>query len=133
VIYLLDINALLALVFVEHEFHVRVGDWIGKLLVDADSKLATCAITELGFVRIASTVPAFGLTYGQARACLAHLKSDSKTRFVFLSDNLGVDRLPPWVKTGKQITDGHLVELARIHGSKLATCDRKIPGALLIP
>jgi predicted nucleic acid-binding protein len=133
VIYLLDINALLALVFVEHEFHVRVGDWIGKLLIDADSKLATCAITELGFVRIASTVPAFGVTYPQARAGLARLKSDSKTRFVFLSDNLGVDRLPPWVKTGKQITDGHLVELARTHGSRLATCDRKIPGALLIP
>jgi predicted nucleic acid-binding protein len=133
VIYLLDINALLALVFVEHEFHVRVGDWIGKLLIDADSKLATCAITELGFVRIGSTVPAFGVTYGQARAGLARLKSDSKTRFVFLSDNLGVDRLPPWVKTGKQITDGHLVELARTHGSRLATCDRKIPGALLIP
>jgi predicted nucleic acid-binding protein len=119
VIYLLDINALLALVFVEHEFHVRVGDWIGKLLIDADSKLATCAIMELGFVRIASTVPAFGVTYGQARAGLARLKSDSKTRFVFLSDNLGVDRLPPWVKTGKQITDGHLVELARTHGSSL--------------
>jgi predicted nucleic acid-binding protein len=133
VIYLLDINALLALVFVEHEFHVRVSDWIGKLLIDADSKLATCAITELGFVRIASTVPAFGVTYSHARAGLARLKSDSKTRFVFLSDNLGVDRLPSWVKTGKQVTDGHLLELAKIHGSKLATCDVKIPGALLIP
>jgi len=132
VIYLLDINALLALVFVEHEFHVRVDDWIGKLLIDAESKLATSAITELGFVRIASTVPAFGVTYSQARAGLTRLKSDSKTRFVFLSDNLGVDRLPPWVKTGKQITDGHLVELARTHGAKLATCDKKIPGALLI-
>ena len=131
-IYLLDINALLALVFVEHEFHVRVDDWIGKLLIDAESKLATSAITELGFVRIASTVPAFGVTYSQARAGLTRLKSDSKTRFVFLSDNLGVDRLPPWVKTGKQITDGHLVELARTHGAKLATCDKKIPGALLI-
>ncbi|HET9378284.1 MAG TPA: PIN domain-containing protein [Chthoniobacterales bacterium] len=131
-IYLLDINALLALVFVEHEFHVRVDDWIGKLLIDAESKLATSAITELGFVRIASTVPAFGVTYSQARAGLTRLESDSKTRFVFLSDNLGVDRLPPWVKTGKQITDGHLVELARTHGAKLATCDKKIPGALLI-
>jgi uncharacterized protein len=132
VIYLLDINALLALVFVEHEFHVRVDDWIGKLLIDTESKLATSAITELGFVRIASTAPAFGVTYSQARAGLTRLKSDSKTRFVFLSDNLGVDRLPPWVKTGKQITDGHLVELARTHGAKLATCDKKIPGALLI-
>jgi uncharacterized protein len=132
VIYLLDINALLALVFVEHEFHVRVDDWIGKLLIDAESRLATSAITELGFVRIASTVPAFGVTYSQARAGLTRLKSDSKTRFVFLSDNLGADRLPPWVKTGKQITDGHLVELARTHGAKLATCDKKIPGALLI-
>jgi predicted nucleic acid-binding protein len=133
VIYLLDVNALLALVFVEHESHLRVGGWIGKLLMDADSELATCAITELGFVRIASTVPAFGVTYGQARAGLLRLKSDSKRRFIFLSDNLGVDRLPPWVKAGKQITDGHLVELARTHRAKLATCDRKIPGALLIP
>jgi predicted nucleic acid-binding protein len=132
VIYLLDINALLALVFVEHEFHVRVDDWIGKLLIDTESKLATSAITELGFVRVASMVPAFGVTYSQARAGLTRLKSDSKTRFVFLSDNLGADRLPPWVKTGKQITDGHLVELARTHGAKLATCDKKIPGALLI-
>jgi predicted nucleic acid-binding protein len=132
VIYLLDINALLALVFVEHEFHLRVDDWIGKLLIDTESKLATSAITELGFVRIASTVPAFGVTYSQARTGLTRLKSDSKTRFVFLSDNLGVERLPPWVKTGKQITDGHLVELARTHGAKLATCDKKIPGALLI-
>jgi predicted nucleic acid-binding protein len=132
VIYLLDINALLALVFVEHEFHARVDDWIGKLLIDTESKLATSAITELGFVRIASTLPAFGVTYSQTRAGLTRLKSDSKTRFVFLGDNLGVDRLPSWVKTGKQITDGHLVELARTHSAKLATCDAKIPGALLI-
>jgi predicted nucleic acid-binding protein len=32
-----------------------------------------------------------------------------------------------------KLTDGHLLELARHHGAKLATLDTGIPGALLIP
>ncbi len=61
------------------------------------------------------------------------MKSRSALRFVFLSDDRGADRLPSWVKTAKQTTDGHLADLARSHGSVLATLDRKIPGAFVIP
>jgi len=50
-----------------------------------------------------------------------------------LADALGAERLPKWVKTGSQTTDGHLVALAAAHGSILATLDRGIPGAFVIP
>ena len=48
-IYLLDVNALVALGFVNHEFHARVVSWIRAQNSPA---LATCSITELGFVRV---------------------------------------------------------------------------------
>jgi predicted nucleic acid-binding protein len=49
-IYLLDVNALVALGFVNHEFHDRVVSWIRTQNSPA---LATCSITESGFVRAA--------------------------------------------------------------------------------
>jgi predicted nucleic acid-binding protein len=47
-IHLLDVNALVALGFVNHEFHDRVVSWIRE---QNSPTLATCSITELGFVR----------------------------------------------------------------------------------
>jgi hypothetical protein len=61
------------------------------------------------------------------------MKTTKGLRFVFLPDNQGVDDLPLWVKGPKQITDGHLLALARVHGAEMATLDERIPGALLIP
>jgi hypothetical protein len=37
------------------------------------------------------------------------------------------------VKTPKQTTDGHLVQLAKANGAILATLNAGIPGAFLIP
>ncbi|MEY2879469.1 MAG: hypothetical protein RLZZ15_1849, partial [Verrucomicrobiota bacterium] len=50
-----------------------------------------------------------------------------------LPDDVPGDRLPAWVQTPAQTTDGHLLALAARHGAKLATLDTGIPGALLIP
>ena len=41
--------------------------------------------------------------------------------------------LPKWVKSHQQVTDGHLVDLAQAHGALLATFDKQIPSAFLIP
>jgi hypothetical protein len=49
------------------------------------------------------------------------------------ADDQEVSKLPAWVKTAKQISDGHLVQVARAHGALLTTLDRKIPTALVIP
>ena len=69
----------------------------------------------------------------EPRAALAQLKDSSKISFTLLPDDLGADRLPPYAKAPNKITDGHLLELARHHGARLATLDTGIPGALLIP
>jgi predicted nucleic acid-binding protein len=53
--------------------------------------------------------------------------------FRFIADDHDVSRLPAWVKTGRQTTDGHLAELARAHDSVLATLDERIPSAFVIP
>ena len=130
-IYLLDVNALLALGFHEHEFHSRLARWVAAL--GGEDVLATSPITELGFVRILSQVPQYGVTIAQARALLVRLKSSRARRFTFLADAHGAEHLPLWVKTGRQTTDGHLSALASAHASTLATLDRGIPGAFVIP
>ena len=53
-IWLLDVNALIAALVTGHEHHRRVTAWLAGL-ADCDV-LATCSITELGFVRILNQV-----------------------------------------------------------------------------
>jgi predicted nucleic acid-binding protein len=132
-IYLLDVNTLLALGYAGHTHHARVEQWLHLLQTDdvTEIKLATCAITELGFVRIASGKAGMSGDLDTAKAELHQLKA-LKT-FVFLDDALGVDRLPDWVRKSAQTTDGHLLELAAAHRARLATLDTGIPGAILIP
>ncbi len=129
-IYLLDVNALVALGFAHHEFHKRVTAWLRRQRFPA---LATCSITELGFVRVLTQAPAYGLTISQARTILLRLKKTPILSMTFLPDDHDVSHLPAWVKSPKQITDGHLVELAAAHGAALATLDERIAGAYLIP
>jgi hypothetical protein len=51
----------------------------------------------------------------------------------FISDAHDVSHLPGWVRAPKQVTDGHLSQLASAHGAMLATLDESIPGSYLIP
>ena len=128
--YLLDVNVLVALGFQQHEFHGRVAHWIKKT---SPLQFATCAITELGFVRVLVQAPSYDLTVNQARVLLARLKTVGFLHWEFISDDRDISYLPAWVKSGAQVTDGHLAELAKANGAMLATLDRKIPGTFLIP
>jgi predicted nucleic acid-binding protein len=130
VIYLLDVNALMGLGFSKHAFHDRIENWLESM---DQADLATCAITELGFVRILAQLPDHEITMESAQEMLALLKVTSRLSFTFLVDHMGVDQLPKWVKKPGQTTDGHLIALAKAHGATFATLDRKIPGAFLIP
>jgi uncharacterized protein len=132
VTYLLDVNALVALGFLQHEFHGRVASWVRKVASSENGVLATCSITELGFVRVLNQAPQYQVTVTQARELLLKLKTAGAVRFGFISDDHDVSRLPNWVKTARQTTDGHLAELARSRGAILATLDSRIPRAFLI-
>lgn len=94
--------------------------------------MATCSITELGFVRVLGQAPSYGITVTQARILLLRMKKADALPFTFISDDHDVSQLPTWVKSPKQTTDGHLLELARANGAVLATLDERIPGAFLI-
>jgi predicted nucleic acid-binding protein len=131
--FLLDVNVLVALGFLQHEFHQRVAAWEHSLASKGTVELATCSITELGFVRVLTQAPQYGFTVSQARDLLLRLKSATVLKFTFISDDHDISHLPAWVKTAKQTTDGHLSQLARAKGAILATLDRRVPRALLIP
>jgi uncharacterized protein len=130
--YLLDVNALVALGFLEHEFHERVARWVRRLAAKGILELATCSITELGFVRVLAQAPQYGFTVGQACNLLRRLKAARMVSFTFIADGQDISHLPNWVKTAKQTTDGHLAQLAVANSAVLATLDRRIPQAFLI-
>jgi predicted nucleic acid-binding protein len=133
-IYLLDVNALLAMHYQEHVHYARVDAWATQLRTEREQGVivfATCPITELGFVRIASGKSGHSPCVDSARADLHTLKSRQK--MLFIPDDIPARRLPAWVSKWAQTTDGYLLALAKAHGGALATLDRFIPGAHLIP
>jgi uncharacterized protein len=129
-IYLLDVNALVALGFINHEFHDRLASWVRS---QDSPNLASCSITELGFVRVLAQAPAYGFTVTQACTLLLRLKDVRTSLLTFIRDEHDVSHLPSWVRAPKQITDGHLSKLATANGAILATLDESIPGSYLIP
>lgn len=129
-IYLLDVNALVALGFMNHEFHPRVVRWVRA---NRSPQIASCSITELGFLRVLAQAPAYGFSVTQARSLLLRLKEVPTRPLAFIPDGHDVSHLPGWVKAPKQISDGHLSNLAKANGALLATLDESIPGSYLIP
>jgi len=129
-IYLLDVNALVALGFINHEFHDRIAAWVQS---QNSPNLASCSITELGFVRVLAQAPVYGFTVTQSRTLLLRLKEARTFPLAFIPDDHDVSHLPTWVRAPKQITDGHLSKLATANSAVLATLDERIPGSFLIP
>ena len=125
-IYLLDVNALVALGFINHEFHARVASWVQS---SHSPQLGSCSITELGFLRVLAQAPAYGFTVAQARTLLMRLKEGRSSRLTFIPDEHDVSHLPGWVRAPKQITDGHLGKLAHANGAVLATLDESISAS----
>jgi uncharacterized protein len=54
-ISLLDVNVLVALLVPEHEHHIRSVEWFATNAIR--SGWATCAITELGVIRVCAQLP----------------------------------------------------------------------------
>jgi predicted nucleic acid-binding protein len=134
VIFLLDVNALLAMRYADHVHHARVMTWAAKLVAEHgrdQAAFATCPITELGFVRVGSGKAGYAASVKKAQADLHILQTEQNT--LFIPDGIPTRDLPAWVRKSAQTTDGYLLELAKSYGGYLATLDRFIPGALLIP
>jgi hypothetical protein len=118
---LLDVNALVALAWDSHVHHTRMRSWFAERAVHG---WATCPVTESGFVRVSSNpkvLPA-PISVPQARQVLASLRGVAGHHFV--TDNVSfADADIPRVAGYRQITDAHLLVLARRHGLALLTFD----------
>lgn len=128
--YLLDVNALIAFGVRQHQFQQRLVDWVYS---QRGSTFLTCSLTEIGFVRVVASVAIYSLNVVQARTLLLGMKANASQPLNFLTDANDISTLPTWVNAPGQTTGGHLLQLAHTNGAVLATLDKGIPGAFLIP
>ena len=128
--YLLDVNTLLALAHQDHADHEKASIWYRET-AGAASAFLTCPITELGFLRV-SMQAGLSRNLDAALDTLSGMKKSSRVPFDFVPDSVAIEKLPPYVRTPAQLTDGYLLQLAKANGAKLATLDAGIPGALRI-
>lgn len=131
--YLLDVNVLVAWGWCDHVAHERTAQWIATTRKQKAAKLLTSAIPELGFVRVSVQRTAGRVTVSEAGNALTGMLSSLGSHHGFLPDDRPATRFPEWCQRASRTTDAHLLELADAHGAKLATLDRHIPGAFLVP
>lgn len=132
--YLLDVNVLVAWGWSDHADHERAARWIGGLRRKRGARIGTSAIPELGFVRVSVHRAGGAVSVSEASATLASmLRTLGKRHFFVGDDRSATAGFPDWCEGASKTTDAHLLLFAEMHGLKLATLDKSIPGAFLIP
>ena len=121
--HLLDVNALVAWGQQRAPQHAQFH---AGAVRQGFGELATCAHTELGFIRISMQV--FGDSLADAQKQLAEFKR-AAGGFVEVAPT---PKLPAWTTKASQTSDAYLAQVAAFAGLTLATFDRGIPGAALI-
>jgi len=130
---LLDVNVLLAIAWPQHVHHARVNRWALAQTARGKLSIATCPITQLGFLRISMNIKGYAADFQSARSLLSSLVNHNDFEHSFWSDdysiltgNLRRDIGP------NQLTDAYLMALAesRANGS-LATLDAGIKGSIV--
>ena len=118
---LLDVNALIALAWDSHVHHAVMRSWFVANHADG---WATCPITESGFVRVSANPKVLPSPLGvaAARDVLVSLRAAEGHRFLTDDVSMGDDDVPPMVGH-RQVTDAHLLTLARRCGTRLVTFD----------
>jgi uncharacterized protein len=121
---LLDVNALIALAWDSHVHHQPIRAWFAA---NSTRGWATCPVTESGFVRVSSNPKVLPSPIGveDARRVLTLLRAAAGHRF--LTDDVSLtDAEVPKLTGHRQVTDAHLLTLARRHGVRLVTFDAGI-------
>jgi toxin-antitoxin system PIN domain toxin len=118
---LLDVNVLLALAWPNHQHHAAAHRWLHG---EARYGWATCALTQLAFIRLSSN-PAYtaeAVSPGAAAALLQQYCEHPRHQF-WESPPAAEPRLYQRTLGHQQVTDAWMVELARQRGGRLVTFD----------
>jgi uncharacterized protein len=131
VIALLDVNVLVALAWPSHLHHEAAHRWFAR---QKALGWATCPVTESGFVRISSNPSVFADARSPAEALALLGRIVQVAGHQFWADDVSLVSAEGFLGlalTGhRQVTDAHLLCLARRRGGRLATFDRSV-GRLL--
>jgi len=126
---LLDVNALIALLDEEHQFHANITAWLG----DESNRphgFATCAITQLGAIRVMS-----GKGYYEAvppHVTASHLERITRTGHLYLDIPEPCEAAIRWTSLkSAHSTDAVLLATAVAHGCRLVTFDAGIQLGLV--
>lgn len=119
--YLLDANALIALVISDHEHHARAVRWAAEV-----DEIALCPIVEGALVRFLVRA---GESHTAAVATLSALYGSP--RCAFWPDSISYTAAELGHVTGhRQLTDAYLAALAASRGCRLATFDHALAAVL---
>lgn len=127
----LDANLLVALAWPQHAHHGRAIEWFRRV---ADAGWATCALTQLAFIRVSSNprITSTNTTPRMAAELLRRLTALPGHRY--LPETPPPIDLPqfaqPQLLGHGQVTDLYLLALAMHHGCRLATLDAGVPELL---
>jgi toxin-antitoxin system PIN domain toxin len=114
--HLLDVNVLLAAIWVNHPQHAKAFAWL------AGKHVMLCPLSELGFLRISTNQRAINAPMSKARDLLERFTSERKVEWI--PDDLAPLLSHP--KKSEEVTDSYLADLAAKHGAMLATFDRQM-------
>ena len=123
---LLDVNVLLALAWPNHQFHAAAL----RRLATGD-QWATCALTELAFIRLSSNPAAVtpATNPGQAVALLKEMLSDSRHCYINELLSPGVPEVSGVfgkILGHRQVNDVYLLTLAKASKMRFLTFDSRL-------
>lgn len=123
--WLLDANLLIALTQAAHVHHAEAHHWMG---LTPRRRWATCALTQLAFVRLTSNPRVVGSTISPAEAMQALGAMTAGPHHAYWDDApapLQSATLGSAALVGhRQVTDAYLLDLAVGRSARLATLDR---------
>jgi uncharacterized protein len=125
--YLRDVNVLSALIDPSHLQHDEAHDWFSRV---GKRSFATCPITENGLLRIVGH-PKYPNSPGPpsaVAASLAAIRAPPGHHFwpdnISIADDAHVEMA--LLSSHSRVTDSYLLALAKAHGGRLASMDRRL-------
>ena len=127
--HLFDINVLMAIAWKEHVHHEIVLQWLKAKRSKGRLSIATCPLTQLGFVRISMNIKAYAADFESAIKVLTLMLDRDEFKHEFWPDGLSLISIHHSARStlgSNQLTDFYLANLAKSHGGRLVTLDRGI-------
>ena len=122
---LLDTNVLLALAWPNHQHHCQAHVWFAS---QAKKGWATCAFTQLGFIRLSSN-PAYTANAVAPQEAATLLQKWTRLKGHHFWASPAADSPAIYLRTvgHQQVNDAWLVEVARRNAGRLVTLDTRLP------